>query len=63
MIPAFPPFPDCMFVTSRPGNYIYESATDDVTTCGVYFVAKPDERIELEITEFDVPCGESLVVV
>ena len=52
-----------MTVTSRPGEYVYESVNDDGATCGVYFVAKPDQKIEIEILDLDVPCEDSLAVV
>lgn len=52
----FKPITDCMFVTSEPGSFIYTSETNDEKVCGVYFLAEPDEKVEINFISFDVPC-------
>lgn len=47
---------DCMFVTSEPGSFIYTSESNDEKVCGIYFLAGPDEKVEVNFISFDVPC-------
>nr|XP_034190686.1 corticotropin-releasing factor-binding protein [Osmia lignaria] len=52
----FKPVTDCMFVTSEPGSFIYTSESNDEKVCGIYFLAGPDEKVEVNFISFDVPC-------
>ncbi|CAL7942265.1 unnamed protein product [Xylocopa violacea] len=47
---------DCMFVTSEPGSFVYTSNSDDDEVCGIYFLAGPDEKVDINFVKFDVPC-------
>ncbi|XP_059084223.1 corticotropin-releasing factor-binding protein-like [Tigriopus californicus] len=53
---------ECMTVASQPGHYIYQS-NGEASTCGVYLAANPDQLVEIELEETDVPCDGSLLVV
>nr|APD15634.1 corticotropin-releasing factor-binding protein [Cotesia chilonis] len=53
---------DCVFVTSEPGKFIYESQSDEPTVCGVYLITDPDKRIEVNFLSFDVPCEQDGLV-
>ncbi|XP_043507002.1 corticotropin-releasing factor-binding protein isoform X1 [Frieseomelitta varia] len=52
----FKPVTDCMFITADPGSFIYSSKTDSDEVCGIYFLAGPDQKIEINFLTFDVPC-------
>ncbi|KOC67915.1 Corticotropin-releasing factor-binding protein [Habropoda laboriosa] len=52
----FKPVTDCMFVTSEPGSFTYTSKTNDEEVCGIYFLAGPDQMVEINFITFDVPC-------
>ncbi|XP_076684199.1 corticotropin releasing hormone binding protein [Andrena cerasifolii] len=58
----FKPITDCMFVTSEPGSFIYTAKTDDEEVCGVYFLADPDQKVEINFISFDVPCEHHALV-
>ncbi|XP_043471551.1 corticotropin-releasing factor-binding protein [Leptopilina heterotoma] len=47
---------DCMFVTSEPGFFTFNSTSDDESVCGLFFMAEPDRVVEIIFTHFDVPC-------
>ncbi|XP_026674665.1 corticotropin-releasing factor-binding protein [Ceratina calcarata] len=53
---TFKPITECMFVTSEPGTFVYTSKTDDDEVCGIYFLAGPDQKVEIEFRMLDVPC-------
>ncbi|XP_053982618.1 corticotropin-releasing factor-binding protein isoform X1 [Hylaeus volcanicus] len=50
------PVTDCMFVTTEPGSFVYTSKTNDEEVCGVYFLAGPDQNVEINFVNFEVPC-------
>lgn len=52
----FYPFTDCMFITAEPGSFIYTSKTDDDEVCGIFFLAGPDQKVEINFLTFDIPC-------
>lgn len=45
-----------MFVTSEPGYFLYTSKNDNEEVCGIYFLAGPDQKIEINFITFDIPC-------
>lgn len=45
-----------MFIAADPGSFIYNSKTDSDEVCGIYFLAGPDQKIEINFLTFDVPC-------
>ncbi|KAG6803151.1 corticotropin releasing hormone binding protein [Apis mellifera caucasica] len=47
---------DCIFVTSEPGYFLYTSKNDNEEVCGIYFLAGPDQKIEINFITFDIPC-------
>ncbi|XP_060829973.1 corticotropin-releasing factor-binding protein [Bombus pascuorum] len=52
----FKPVTDCMFITAEPGSFIYTSKTDDDEVCGIFFLAGPDQKVEINFLTFDIPC-------
>lgn len=45
-----------MFITAEPGSFIYTSKTDDDEVCGIFFLAGPDQKVEINFLTFDIPC-------
>ncbi|XP_031829810.2 corticotropin releasing hormone binding protein isoform X1 [Nomia melanderi] len=54
--PRLKPITECMFVTMEPGTFMYTSKTDSEEVCGIYFLAGPDQKVEINFLVFDVPC-------
>ena len=49
--------------TDEEGEYFYRSGGGGGQTCGVYFVTRPEARVEIEVEQLDVDCDGGLVVV
>ncbi|XP_054716565.1 corticotropin-releasing factor-binding protein-like [Uloborus diversus] len=47
----------CIFVKSEEGLYSFRSdGTSEDQVCGLYLIARPDQKVELEFKSFDISC-------
>lgn len=53
---------DCMFVTTEPGSFIYTSKTDTQEVCGIYFLAEPNQKVEISFITYDIPCESHALI-
>ncbi|XP_076232503.1 corticotropin releasing hormone binding protein [Calliopsis andreniformis] len=58
----FKPVIDCIFVTTEPGSFMYTSKTDKEEVCGIYFLAEPDQKVEINFIDFDIPCEHHALI-
>jgi len=55
-------FVGCMEMVAKPGEYTF-TADGSGQVCGLYVISPPDQVVELEFVDFDVPCETALIAV
>lgn len=50
----------CMEMVAKPGEYTF-TADGSGQVCGLYVISPPEQVVELEFVDFDIPCETSLI--